>query len=128
MAERKEEAYGNRVLPLLHQLSSHVVDRRDMIRIYGMPQAKGVGKKSSSKQHWLVMECQKSPNPGTNVHAAQKTVDSQNPIPKAGCGQFGHEFSLLQKLTKVLRRGELSPAVAEVRWQVLNRPIANVTG
>src|SRR5258708_1094895 len=112
MAERKEKAYRNRVLPLLDQLWSQVVNRRDMIRIYGMPQAKGVGKESSSKQHRLVVEYQKSPDPGTNVHAAQKPVDSQNPIPKAGCGQFGHEFSLLQKLTKGLRRSELSPAVA----------------
>ena len=49
MAKRKEKTHRDRLFALLHQLSGHVVDRRNVIRIDGMPKAEGVSEKSGSK-------------------------------------------------------------------------------
>ncbi len=51
MPERKHESDCDWLLAFLHQLASQVIDRRDMVRIYGMPQPEAISEEGCAEQH-----------------------------------------------------------------------------
>jgi hypothetical protein len=64
VSEREHEANRYRTFAFLHQPPGHIVDRRDMIGIYGMPKAKAVSKKGSAHKSGIVTERNERPPPG----------------------------------------------------------------
>jgi hypothetical protein len=56
MTERKEEPDRQWPLTDLHQLSHHVVDRSDMVRVHGVPQSEGVSQERRSQESGLTAE------------------------------------------------------------------------
>jgi len=50
VTEGEKESDGDRPLALLHQFAGDIVDRRDVIRIDGVPQAKAIGDDPRSQQ------------------------------------------------------------------------------
>ena len=75
VSERKEEADADRALALLHEPAGNVVDRRDMIGIDCVPQAKGIGEQSRPEQERPIAEDQKRPEPDNDVAADQHGVN-----------------------------------------------------
>ena len=51
MSEREEQASGQRLLAVLHELAGDVVDGRDMVGINRVPQAEAVGQEARAEQH-----------------------------------------------------------------------------
>ena len=67
MAERKEQARRHRTLPILHQLSRDVVDRRDVVRVDGVSQAEAVRQQRRTQQQRIVTKGHERPRPGAEV-------------------------------------------------------------
>src|SRR6266571_707126 len=78
VTEREQEAHRHRALSFLHQLSSHIIDRRDMVGIHSMPKTKAVGKKGSAHQSGIVTERNEGPHPCRQIEDKQYGVDSAN--------------------------------------------------
>ena len=49
MSQGKHESDSDWLLAFLHQLASHVIDGRDVIRVYGMPQAQNYKRERKSR-------------------------------------------------------------------------------
>jgi len=75
VSERKEEADADRALALLHEPAGNVVDRRDMIGIDCVPQAKGIGEQSRAQEDRLIAQGHKRPEPDENIAADQNGID-----------------------------------------------------
>src|SRR5258707_15419054 len=78
VAKRKQEADRHWPFALLHQLPGHIIDRRDMVGIHGMPKPKAVGKKGSAYQRGIVTERNKGPQPRRQIEDKQYDIDSAN--------------------------------------------------
>src|SRR5258708_2412085 len=78
VAKRKQEADRHWPFALLHQFPGHIIDRRDMVGIHGMPKAKAVGKKSSAHQSGIVTERNEGPRPRRQIEDKQHGVDPAN--------------------------------------------------
>src|SRR5208337_5017840 len=80
MAEGKEKAHRKRMFTFLHELASHIVDRRNVISIHGVPKTECVSQKSGPKENWFIMEREKRPDPSPKVKATQKAINSNHPV------------------------------------------------
>src|SRR5580700_1710533 len=78
VTEREHEADCHRPFALLHQLSGHIIDRCDMVRIYGMPKPKAVGKKGGAHQSGIVTKRNEGPHPRRQIESKQHGIDSPN--------------------------------------------------
>ena len=76
VAEREEEADAERALALLHQLSRHVVDGRDVIRIDRVAQAERIGEERRADEHRIIAERDQRPDPRQYVGADQHRIDA----------------------------------------------------
>src|SRR5215471_638104 len=82
MAKGKEKAHGKRTFTFLHELSRHVVDRRNVISMHSMPKTKSVSQESGPEENWFIIEREKPPNPCSCVEATQETIKANHPIAK----------------------------------------------
>src|SRR5260370_4660435 len=85
VTEREDKADRHRALPFLHLLPGHIIDRRDMVGIHGMPKPKAVGKKGSAHQSGIVTERNNRPHPREQIEDKQYGVDSAN-LPASAAG------------------------------------------
>ena len=73
--QREHESHRNRPLALLHQFARHVVDRRDMVRIHRVAQAKAVRQQRRPQQQRIVARGQHRPYPRAHIERQQDSVD-----------------------------------------------------
>ena len=59
---------------VLHQLTSDVVNRSDVISVYGVAESKGVSQKGSAEKQRLALESKNGPDPGSQVCENQERV------------------------------------------------------
>ena len=67
MPHGEHKADRDRTFALLHQFAGYVIDRSNMVRIYGMPKAKTVGEKCCTQQDRVVAEYDERPEPGRQI-------------------------------------------------------------
>ena len=75
MAEREEEAGGDRPLVLLHELANDIVYCRDVIGVHRVPDAEDIGEEGGAKQRRAIREEKPGPAPAKNVGGGQKDID-----------------------------------------------------
>jgi hypothetical protein len=97
--QREQEANCNWALPLLHQLPGYVVDRRDVIRVDSMTQAKAICEKCRSQKHRVAMESDRGPQPRTDVEREQDHVDGNDSAAEVigSIVEKGGEFGSLRR-------------------------------
>jgi hypothetical protein len=78
VSKRKHESDCDGLLIFLHQLASHIIDGRDVIRIYGMPQAKTISEKCRAEQHRIMAKGNYGPEPGSYVEGQQDAINTQD--------------------------------------------------
>ena len=84
MAEREEQADGDRPLALLHQLARHVVDGRDVVGIDGVAQPECVGQERGADQHRIIVKRDQRPDPGQHIGGDQHGIDAGDLAAKFG--------------------------------------------
>ena len=75
MTEREEQADRDRTLAFLHQLACHIVDRGDVIGVYGVPQTERIGKEGGADQYRIVVESDQRPDPRQHVGGDQNAIE-----------------------------------------------------
>ena len=90
MADGKEETGGNRALALLHQLPRDVIDGGDVVGVYRMPEAEGVGERRGAEQGRAVAQHRERPGPGGQVGAGEDDIEAENP-PSQVCGAVAEQ-------------------------------------
>jgi hypothetical protein len=84
MPKREKKADGDRSFAFLHQLTSYIVDRGNVISVHRMAKAKGISQKGGPEKKRLVVESNNGPNPGSDVYASQKSVKTDHSILETG--------------------------------------------
>ena len=59
----------------LHQFAGHVVDRRDVIRVESVPEAKTIGERSRAEEDRIIVEGGNRPQPRGGVEDEQEGID-----------------------------------------------------
>jgi hypothetical protein len=83
VAEREEEAYGDRPLAVLHQLLRDIVDRHNVVGAEGMAEAEAVGEARCAEQHRRITEGDQRPSPRRDVAGNEQPIDRRDPGPDA---------------------------------------------
>jgi hypothetical protein len=81
MAEREKQADPHRAAAVLHQFAGHVVDRRDVIRVERVSQAKTIGERSRAEEDRIIVEGDNRPQPRGGVEDEQEGIDRDDPAP-----------------------------------------------
>ena len=76
VAEREEQADGDRPFALLHQLARDIVDGRDVVGIDGVAQAECVGQECGADQHRIVVKRDQRPEPGQDIGDDQHGINA----------------------------------------------------
>ncbi|MNX92275.1 hypothetical protein D3C86_1244110 [compost metagenome] len=84
MPEREEEAHGDRIATLLHQLARDVVDGRDVVGIHGVAQPQRIGQHRRRHEDRLVAERDPGPQPCHDVGEDQERVERGDLAPAVG--------------------------------------------
>src|SRR5438132_10452415 len=90
MPERKEKPDRNGSLVFLHQLSSHIVNRGNVISVYRMAKTERISQESGSKEEWSLVKSNQCPKPGPGVYASQKPIKPNDSGSKSGRERFAH--------------------------------------
>jgi len=83
MAQSEPEADADRTFAVLHQFAGDIVDRRDVVRVHGVAQAKSICEERGSHQQRLIPEDQHSPDPGRQIANDQHRVNADQRAPEA---------------------------------------------
>src|SRR5215813_3481194 len=78
MSEREEQAGGQRLLAVLHELAGDVVDGRDVVGIDRVPQAEAIGQEARAEQHRMIMEYDESAGPDDHIGGDQEGTDGDD--------------------------------------------------
>ena len=81
MAEREEQANPHRAAAFLHQFAGHIVDRRDVIGVERVPQAKTIGERGRAEEDRIIVEGDNRPQPCGGVEDEQEDVDRDHFTP-----------------------------------------------
>ncbi len=81
VAEREKQADPDRPAAFLHQFAGHVVDRRDVIRVEGVPQAKTIGERGRAEEDRIIVEGDNRPQPCGGVEDEQEGIDRDDFAP-----------------------------------------------
>jgi hypothetical protein len=76
VAERKEQSDRVRAAAFLHQLADHIVDRRNVVGVDGVPQPENVGEQGGPQQGRLAGESGERPEPGDDIGGDEQRVDT----------------------------------------------------
>ena len=82
MAQREEQADGDRPLVLLHQFPRHVVDGGDVVGVDGVAQAEAVGQKAQAQRRRIGIEQGQRQAPGSHVQPNEKEIDPEDSAPQ----------------------------------------------
>jgi hypothetical protein len=81
VAEREKQANPNRPAAFLHQFAGHVVDRRDVIGVESVPEAKTIGERSRAEEDRIIVEGGEHPQPCGGVEDEQEGIDRDDSAP-----------------------------------------------
>src|SRR5581483_11260946 len=83
MAEGEEEADAHRLAPLLKQLPSRVVDRRDVVGVEGVAQPEAIGQEPQAKQSRVAWRLQEQKAPANEVEQGDNAEKAPEAEPLA---------------------------------------------
>ena len=84
MAQREEEANGDRSLATLHQRSGDVVDGGDVVRVDRVAEAEAIGQERGAQQQGLAVEEEEGPGPGAGVGQDEEGIHADEAAAEAG--------------------------------------------
>src|SRR5215217_2891540 len=90
VAEREEEPHAQRALALLAKLARGVVDRGDVVRVEGVPQAEGVGQRAEPDQHGLTGREDQEQAPADDVQPDDGAAEAGQSSPFGGRERSPH--------------------------------------
>jgi hypothetical protein len=67
IVEREKQSDAHRASTFLHQFAGHIVDRRDVVGVERVPQAKTVSEGRRAQEDRIVVEGDNRPQPGGGV-------------------------------------------------------------
>jgi hypothetical protein len=81
VAEREKQTDPHRAAAFPNQFAGHVVDRRDVIRVESVSQAKTIGARGGAEENRIIVEGDNCPQPCGGVEDEQERVDRDDSAP-----------------------------------------------
>jgi len=125
-SEKKSPAAAGR-LPLLHELSRDVIDRRDMVGVHRVAETEGVGEEGRPELQGIAAKSKQGPAPSSNIGNRHDAVEDCNSPSYTPLGLSAKNFKGKRALSLVIfHRGSLVTLISGIFSGALKARSINV--